>query len=171
MAMPGLRLTGTGGVIDATGKAVTTGALTATSLALGGGSITGAGSIAATSLTASGAVAGATLNISGTGNIGGASGVVFNGTWVSAPQGFVANAGYFNGDSGSAIMAYRNPAGGTVANHQITADVNRLNLRGGQGMLWWNAAGQGVAWISPVIVSGGDPGAVNYPDGTIWIQP
>ena len=171
MAMPGLRLTGTGGVIDATGKAVTTGALTATSLALGGGSITGAGSIAATSLTASGAVAGATLNISGTGTLGGASGTVFNGTWIAAPQGFVANNGYFNGDSTGAIMAYRNSTNGAVAAAQLTADSTRLNLRGGQGMLWWNAAGQGVAWISPVIVSGTDPGANNYPDGTIWIQP
>ena len=169
IAAPGLRLTA--GTLNAAGLTTTVGALSATSLALGTGPITGAGAITSGPITSSGTITGTTLAISGTGNIGGASGVVFNGTWIAAPQGFVANAGYFNGDSSQAIMAYRNSTNGAVAAAQLTADSTRLNLRGGQGMLWWNAAGQGVAWISPVIVSGTDPGAANYPDGTIWIVP
>lgn len=173
LAVPAVRLTGTGTVLDATGKAVTVGALTATSLALGAGAITttgtvGTGALTATSLTAP------TLNVSGTGTI---NGVTFPGNYVQASTGYVAGAGYYRGDTsgpsgaGAAVMGYRNPAGGAISGPTISIDSSLIHVRGGQGVAWHNAAGTHTSWISPVIVSGSDPGAANYPDGTIWIIP
>lgn len=106
---------------------------------------------------------------------------------VTANQGLVSNQGYFTGDGGSAIMRQRTPASGAVgaAFIQVSAtDINvgpnpstasvymypQLRIMGGKGVPWHNPAGTHVAWISPVIYSGSDPGAGNYPDGTLWIS-
>lgn len=168
LAVPSVRLTGTGTVLDATGKAVTVGALTAASLALGGGAITGASSIAATSVTSSGTITAPAVTISGLSTI---NGVSFGPNQVSASAGLVAQSGYHGGDGNGGIYAYRNPSGGAVSAHQLQARSDMLRLFGGQAIGWHNAGGTHVAWIAPTIVSGGDPGATNYPDGTIWIQP
>jgi hypothetical protein len=168
MAVPSVRLTGTGTVLDATGKAVTVGALTAASLALGGGAITGAGSIAATSVTSSGAITAPSVTISGVSTI---NGTTFQAGYTEATSGYVSQFGYFRGDGNGAVMSYRNTSGGASSAHQLQARSDMIRLFGGQGIGWHNAGGTHVAWISPTIVSGGDPGAGNYPDGTIWIVP
>ena len=168
LAIPNVRLTGTGTAIDATGKAVTVGALTAASLALGGGAITGAGSIAATSVASSGAITAPAVTISGLSTI---NGTTFQAGYTEATSGYVSQAGYFRGDGNGAVMSYRNPSGGAASAHQLQGRSDMIRLFGGQGIGWHNAGGTHVAWISPVIVSGSDPGAANYPDGTIWIVP
>jgi hypothetical protein len=171
LVAPGIRITSPG-VIDAAGRAATVGALTAASLALGGGAITAAGSVAVTSLTSSGALTAPTISISGNSTI---NGVTFPGNYVNAAGGFVSGSGYLRGESpggvASAVLSYRDPTTGSTSASALTADNGYIRLRGGQGIPWHNAAGTHTSWISPVIVSGGDPGAGNYPDGTIWIVP
>jgi hypothetical protein len=166
IAAPGLRLTG---ALSASGQTATVGALTATSLALGGGTLSSTGAVNVASVSTTGTISGAALSISGAGSINGVS--FQSGSWVSANSGYVAQAGYFSGDSGQAMMGYRNPSSGVPSSTYLSANSTRFNLFGGQGILWYTSGGSAVAWISPVIVSGGDPGFGNYPDGTIWIQP
>lgn len=170
---------------DATGLLVDS-PLSATALTTGGTltavSATLSGSLTVASITLSGTLGGGILNgASGTiGGVGLASNV------ATASGGFVSQAGYHYGDGGSAFMRYRNPSGGAVGtsyfqtnatdayvggNNFIIGASTDTWIQGGKGIKWYDTGGTHRAWISPTIVSGGDPGAGNYPDGTIWIQP
>jgi hypothetical protein len=171
LVAPSVRLSGTGTVLDATGKAVVVGALTAASLALGSGVLNTTGAVSTGALT-SGPISAPSMTIAGGSTI---NGVVFNPNWVGASGGFVSGSGFFRGESpggiASGVLSYRDPGTGAVAVPQLTADNDYIRIRGGRGVAWHNAAGTHTSWISPVIVSGSDPGAANYPDGTIWIVP
>lgn len=153
-----------------------TGALTAASVTTPTATVT--------TLTVSGTLTGGILN----GPSGTIGGVALASSIATASSGFVSQAGLFQGDGSSALMRYRNPSGGAVgtAYFQVaTSDINfgptnssasvymypYLRIMQGRGVPWHNTAGTHVAWISPTIVSGGDPGAGNYPDGTVWVQP
>lgn len=147
-----------------------------------------AGSISAaaatlTNIGMSGTLSGGIINGSG-GTIGG---VVLgpSGLVTASGSGFVSNNGVFYGDGSSAIMRQRTPAGGALgaAFAQVTSPDIGLNtpsgsiymygtarFMGGRGIPWHNAAGTHVAWVPAVIYSGGDPGAANFPDGTIWFS-
>jgi hypothetical protein len=153
-----------------------------------------AGSVAAPSmtitstLTLTGAtVSGGTLN-STSGTIGGvtlATGQV--GAGQGAAGGMQSGQGHFYGDANSAVMRQRANAGAAwgAAYLQVTANditagpggasgsfyMNEfLRIMAGRGIAWHNAGGTHQAWISPVIYSGSDPGAGNFPDGTIWLS-
>jgi hypothetical protein len=162
--------------ISATGL-TSTGALSAVSATL-------TGSLTVPNITMSGTLGGGVLNGT-TGTIGG---VAMATNTATASGGFISQAGLFQGDSASALMRYRNPSGGALGSQYIQAANDNitfgptnapnsvymypfLRIMQGRGIPWHNAAGTHVAWISPTIVSGGDPGAGNYPDGTIWVQP
>jgi len=165
VSVPGLKVTA--GTVDMTGRTTTVGALTATSLALGSGTMSTTGAVSGGSFAATGALSGGTLTVTGTGTINGVTFPAAN--QVNASAGFVAQSGYHGGDANGAIFAYRNPAGGAVSAHQLQAHTDHLDLYGGQSIMWHNTAGSGVAWIAPTIISPSAT-ATDWPDGTIWIQ-
>lgn len=162
LAAPSLRLSGTGTVLNAAGKAVTVGALTADSATIPNISLTG---------TLSGA---GVLN-GGSGTIGG---VAMSANRVTASAGFLAQGGLFSGDATSAIMR---ASGGTPFIQVTTA--GGFFSGGGQfdfytpvrflnntyPLYYYNGNSQS-ANITPSLYSAGDPGAANFPDGTIWIS-
>jgi hypothetical protein len=161
------------------------GALTAVG-ALSAGSLSAPSATFTSTLTLTGAtVNGGTLNgasaaINGV-QIGNASAFGAGGVRADA-QGFTSGLGSFRGDSGGAIMQQRAAGGGYGSAYlQVTPDrtnvagdmyinTGYLRIMGGRGIPWHNAGGGHQAWISPCIYSGGDPGAGNFPDGTIWIS-
>ena len=97
---------------------------------------------------------------------------------------FVPNGGYVYGDGNSVLIRQRTPATGALGGAYVQVNATDthfqgsgsvymnpyLRIMGGRGIPWHNAGGTHVAWISPVIYSGSDPGAGNYPDGTLWIS-
>jgi len=167
------------GVIDA---------ITATG-AISAGSISAAAATL-TNITMSGTLSGGILNgasgVIGGVQVGNASAFGSGGVRADA-QGFVSGNGSFRGDSTGAIMQWRNPSGGAYGSQYLQTQQDNiiagptnagssfymypfLRIMQGRGVPWHNAAGTHVAWIAPTIYSGGDPGAGNYPDGTIWIS-
>jgi hypothetical protein len=170
LAISAIRLTGTGTVLDAATKAVTVGPLTA-------GSLTSTGAVSTTGTVTGGVVNGTT------GTIGG---VALNTNAVQPSAGMQSQQGYFYGDSNSAVMRQRPTLGGASSPNYVQVTADRVNIGGGTGYMdvyptfrlfggrgihWIDAGGTHRAWISPTIVSASDPGAGNYPDGTIWIIP
>ena len=159
LSVPAIKLTGTNPVLDATGKNAIIATLDVTT-------------INATTITATGPLTGGVI----TGTSGTINGVIFNTGWVKADTGFVSQGGYLHGDASSALLRFRDPTTGTAGTGKIRitgTDVwiddayFRITNR---GIPWHNSAGTHVAWISPVIYSATDPGAANYPDGTLWIS-
>lgn len=181
LSVPSIALTGAGTVLTAPAKTVAVGTLTAD-----------VGTI--TNITMSGTLTGGILNgtralINGV-NIGWDPGLTVPAAWangLSASAGLLSQAGYFYGDGSSAIMRQRTPTTGALSAQYIqvqAADIiigptnapgsvfhyPYLRIMQGRGVPWHNAAGTHVAWIAPTIYSGSDPGAANYPDGTIWVS-
>lgn len=158
------------------------------------GGVTATGAVSAASISAPAATL-TNIGMSGTlsgGIVNGASGLIggvgMASNVATASGGFVSSAGIFSGATDGAYMRYRNPAGGALGTAFFQVDTANitvgpsnstgsvfmypyLRIMQGRGVPWHNVAGTHVAWISPTIVSGGDPGAANYPDGTVWIQP
>jgi len=181
ISAPSLSLSGTGTVIVAAGKTMSIGTITAD-----------VGTI--TNINMSGTLTGGVLNgsratINSTISIGYDTGLTTPAasTNVIAPNGFVSQQGVFYGDATSAYMRQRVPTTAALSAQyiQVTAtDINfgpttapnsvfmypYLRIMQGHGVPWHNSGGTHVAWISPVIYSGSDPGAGNYPDGTLWLS-
>ena len=187
LALPSIRLMGSGNVIDATSKAIVTGALTASSVT-SQGAVNATGAITGGSLSTSGALTAASATIGG---------IAFANNIATYPAGSAAaNAaglqlgqGYFYGDASSAVIRQRASAG--VAAGSAYAQVKAVDvvlqadpstgliqisgadvqLRGGNNLDFYNSGGTklGVG-IGPVVQSASDPGAANYPEGTIWIS-
>lgn len=146
------------------------------------GSISTPGTATLANITMSGTLTGGVIN----GSSGTVGGVAMASNIATASAGFVAQAGYHYGDGGAAYMRYRNPSGGALGssyfqtnatdayvggnNFLISASTDTW-IQGGKAIRWYDTGGVHRAWIAPTIVSGGDPGAGNYPDGTIWIVP
>jgi hypothetical protein len=164
---------------------ITAGALTAT------GNITGAsatltGTLTVPNISLSGTLTGGVLN----GTSGLIGGVTLGSNTVQpgggATGGMQSNQGHFYGDGTSAVMRQRPALGGTwsptfvqvTANNVVVGggapqffDVNpTMRYYGGKGIQWMNAGGTLQAWISPVIYAASDPGATNFPDGTLWLS-
>ena len=149
------------------------GAITATSLSTP--TITGVTSLTASNINMTGTFTGGTVN--GTG--GTISGVRFGGQAVGSVEGaggFYSQHGVFYGDNTQAVMRRKVPGGAwgntylTVENDSVVVWGGYLRITGSRGVPWHRASDNvHVAWISPVIYSPSDPGAGNYPDGTIWI--
>jgi hypothetical protein len=151
-----------------------TGPLTATAITLSG-TLT-----AQSGISLSGTLTGGVLN----GSSGTIGGVALSGNFVNASVGLVSQQGYFQGDGSSALMRQRNPSNGAIGTSYLQVTIGdivaggngsfymypSLRIMGGKGIPWHNAGGSHVAWISPCIYSATDPGAANYPDGTLWIS-
>jgi len=163
---------------------VSTGGVTATG-AISAGSISAA-SATLTNIGMSGTLSGGVLNGSA-GTIGGVklggAGVLANNATADS-GGFASQQGYFYGTSNSAVVRQR-AANGTLGVAYLEAAQNDVNVKatggniymdgltrfmGGRSVPWHNAAGTHVAYCGPVIYSGSDPGAGNFPDGTIWFS-
>ena len=160
---PGIKLTGTDPVIDATGKNAILGILDATT-------------INATTITATGALTG------GVGSV--VNGVSFPGNYVQASSGFVVSAGYHYGDANGALMRYRNPSTGAVsATTYFQVNDGVINAVGGvfdiysqmrvrdNAIQFLNSAGTHLGWGGCVVYTATALTAANYPEGTIWVSP
>jgi hypothetical protein len=110
-------------------------------------------------------------------------GVTAKGGWFDAPSGYVSSNGYFHGQSDSALMRFRNASGGAVGSSylQVTqTDVisqggsfymnSALLIRGGRAINYYDSANNFRGYISPSFYAASDPGAANFPEGTIWVQ-
>jgi hypothetical protein len=155
------------------------------------GSVTASAVTVTSSLTLAGAtVSGGVLNgNSGTiGSINLAAGVVTiaAGSVNASAPGVQAGQGYFYGDANSAYMRQRTSAGVAAGAAYVQAQANDvvlngpttvqfsggdIQIRGGNNLDFYNAAGTklGVG-IGPIVNAASDPGAANYPEGTIWIS-
>jgi hypothetical protein len=178
IAMPGLRMTGTG-TIDATGKNVTAGAVTASSLTTSSITLTGTltqtvGQISGTR----GAIGGVDL-----GWDAGRTTPVAALNAVFANSGFISESAAFYGDSSGVQLRQRTKTTGATGSAYVQVTATEVNLGGtvvgitAQPRLlnnlalqyWYNSNTQTVN-VAPSFYSGGDPGAGNFPDGTIWVQ-
>lgn len=167
VSAPSIILTGTGTVLSAPGKTVAVGTLTADSAAV-----------------TSGTIGGVALGTSG---IGGSN-------LANASGGFQSQQGMFYGDGTSALIRQRAANGGALGTAQIqvtatdislsgtltsagttnlngvTNFVGQARVRNGNSIEWYNAASTLLGRSGPVIYSASDPGAANYPEGTIWFS-
>jgi hypothetical protein len=169
------------------------GATTATAITTGNRNIdAGTGRVTAGNITLSGTLSGGASSVlnAARGTIGGIGLGTPSLNAAFAPSGFVAQEGYFHGGSTSAVMRQRNASTGALgtAYLQITDTAvivdgashgGTLYLRNGirienptapiRNMVW---QGPGTdAYMAPVLVSATDPGAANFPAGTIWAKP
>lgn len=114
--------------------------------------------------TFKGAVDGTTVNGTG-GTIGG---VALSGNVASASAGFVSQGSFIRGDANMGYWSHR-AANGTPSGPTVTVDATYVRFRVPNGIPVDNVNGGFTgAWIGGAIVSGGDPGAANFPNGTIW---
>lgn len=162
LAAPSLRLSGTGTVLNAAGKAVTVGALTADSATIPNISLTG-------TLSGGGVLNGAS------GTIGG---VAMSANRATASAGFLAQAGLFSGDGSSAVMRANgggpylqiSTAGGVYSGGGQFDFYNTVRLLNGNVLVYYNSSNSVAVNVAPSLYSAGDPGAANFPDGTIWVS-
>lgn len=132
-------------------------------------------------LNVTGTVAANIVNAAASANLGG---VLMSGNVATASLGYVSGAGYFYGDSTTAIMRERNTSTGALGNAYIQIGITDVVLAGGNvrayGQLiiqagnsvqFQNVGGSFIGYGAMVVVSGPDPGVANVPEGTIWIQP
>jgi hypothetical protein len=164
------------GIIDAI---TTSGAISAGSISAASATLTNIGM----SGTLSGGIVNGASGLIGGVRLGGA-GVLANNA-IADSGGFVSQQGYFYGTSNSGVVRQRNPSTGALGTAYLEAQAADLQIKattgniwmdgttrfmGGRSVPWHNAAGTHVAYCGPVIYSGGDPGAGNFPDGTIWFS-
>jgi hypothetical protein len=149
--------------------ALSAGAITGTSLNAPTGTHTNlsvSGTI--TGGTFAGVVNATTVSASGSSTLGGvglASGI------VTATGGLIAQGAYVRGDASAGYYSYRNPSGGAVATSAVTVDATYLRFRAPNGIPLDKGDGTHTgAWVGGAIVSGSDPGAGNFPNGTIWVS-
>ena len=152
-----------------------------------GGTVTGTltvGTLSATAATI------ANITLSGTlsgGVVNGASGLIggvtLDGNFAQANLGYVCQNGYFYGTPSSALLRQRTPGTGVPGTAYVevssaavkfiggdTSVENQMKVMGGRSVLWYRANGTQIGNISPVVYSATDPGAANFPDGTLWIS-
>ena len=160
---PSLTLTGTGTVIDATGKTVVVGTLTSTL-------------VTATNINLSGTLSGGVIN--GTsGTIGGVKlGITAN--QAEAPAGFVTQGAKFAGDGSRGVLNFPGLNGQVMVDRNVTlvtgtdgkiellADVAVRN----KAVSWYDSANVLRGNFALSVYSATDPGVANYPEGTIWFS-
>lgn len=167
---PSLALTGAGTVFSAPGKTVAVGTLTADSATI-------------TNLTVSGTLSGGVLN----GPSGTIGGVQLSGSYAYA-AGLVASSGLFYGGTTAAYMRYRNPSDASLGAAYIAvvkSGATEYTMMSSPGLIymdgdqawrtgstvyWYNAAGALKAYGGLIVYATTDPGAANYPPGTLWIS-
>lgn len=166
ISAPSVVLTGTGSVLSAAGKTIVVGSVNADT-----GNIT--------NIAMTGTLSGGVIN----GTSGTIGSITLSGH-ANAPNGFVSQAGYFYGDANSAHMQYRNAASGALGGPYVQVTSGGIQFAGG-GLVdvygnmrflnntypaYYYSGNNGVVNIAPSFYSAGDPGAGNFPDGTIWIN-
>jgi hypothetical protein len=164
LTVPSITLGGTGTVISAAGKVVSVGTINADTGTITNVNVSGI----VQGGTYKGAVDATTVNASTGGTIGG---VAISGNTVVAPGGFIGQGAFLRGDAGSGILSYRNPSGGAVATSAVTVDATYLRFRAPNGIPLDKGDGAHTgAWVGGAVVSASDPGAGNFPNGTIWVS-
>lgn len=94
--------------------------------------------------------------------------------------GYVSGQGYFYGDSSSAVVRQRDPSTGAWGATLFQVFRDKFEFRGG-GECYMDsqlriASNRSILWDNsgmtsgPNVWSATDPGAANFPDGTLWIQ-
>jgi hypothetical protein len=161
----------------------------ATAIATGNRHIdVGTGRLTAANITLSGTLAGGAASVlnASKATIGGVK-VGITPNVVEASSGFVSQAGIFYGGTTSAVMRQRDTVSpfalGTsyvqvtdvevIINGGTTRLLNTIRIENNtapiRNMVWQGTGAD--AYMGPVIVSATDPGAANYPRGTIWAKP
>ena len=168
LKVPSLVLTdpGTGTVVDATGKTIVVGTLTATA-------------VTATNIGLTGTLTGGVLN----GTSGTIGGVGLNTNAVSAPSGLFANGGVgiFTADTSKALMYARTMPAATPKLGKVEVDDNvgltgtLINLNSDTAVRnktigWYDATNVFKGFYAVSVYSATDPGATNFPEGTIWFS-
>ena len=168
ISAPSIALTGTGTVLSAPGKTVAVGTLTADAATI-------------TSITLGGTLTGGVIN--GTsGTIGGVAhsgntAASFVNNRVTASDGLLASGARFRGDGSAAIMQSNSggpyiqvgPGGGAFTGGGQFDFYTNVRFLNNTVPVYFYASNSGAINIAPTIYSGGDPGAGNFPDGTIWV--
>lgn len=167
LKVPSLVLTGAGTVLDATGKTIAVGTLNATALN-------------ATNLGLSGTLTGGVIN----GTSGTIGGVVFGTNAANAPTGFYSGTGggvgVFHNDATKALIQSRS-APSTFRAGRIEVDDNvglfgtLINLNAdtavrNKTIKWYDAGNTQRGQYAVSIYSAADPGAANFPEGSIWFS-
>ena len=166
VSIPSLVLTGAGTVFSAPGKTIAVGIITADTATIN-------------NLTLGGTLTGGVIN----GTSGTIAGVAHASNRVTAASGYVSAGGIFYGGATAAVMRQRNTTTGVLAAPliqvtdtlaQMVADNIYLDgdvrIRTGSTIYWYNTAGAFKAYGGLVVYSTTDPGAANYPPGTLWIS-
>lgn len=162
--LPSMVLTGTGVVVDATGQEIRAGTATVTL-------------VAAQNISLSGTLTGGVLN--GTsGTIGGAA---LAANQVSASAGFIAQSGFLSGDGTKALLQSRNPSGGALRQGRIEitdrvgvfgagTDLNSDTAVRNKLISWYDSGNTLRGNYAVSVYSATDPGAANFPEGSIWFS-
>lgn len=171
LKVPSLSLTGAGTVISAPTKTIEIGTLAATA-------------ITATNIGMTGTLTGGVIN----GTSGAIGGVVLGGAAganvVSAPSGVytgTGGVGYLVADATKAILGARVLPAGTLKAGRVEVDDNvglygtLVNLNAdmavrNKSLLWYDSGNVFRANYACSVYSATDPGATNFPEGTIWFS-
>ncbi len=151
---------------------VVTGQVTATAAQVNG-ALGVTGTLTVPNINMSGTLSGGVLN----GSSGTIGGVAMSGNRVTPSDGMLANGGRFRGDGASAIMQANGggpylqvtTGGGAYAGGGQFDFYNNVRFLNNTYPVYYYAGNGGAVNIAPSFYSGGDPGAGNFPDGTIWI--
>jgi hypothetical protein len=162
---------------DATSLAINspvkvTGDISASTATIAGAASIG-GTLTVPNIGMSGTLTGGVLN----GSSGTIGGVAMSGNRVTPSDGMLANGGRFRGDGASAIMQANGggpylqvtTGGGAYAGGGQFDFYNNVRFLNNTYPVYYYAGNGGAVNIAPSFYSGGDPGAGNFPDGTIWI--
>jgi hypothetical protein len=172
---PSLDLSGgTGTVLNAAGKAVSVGALTADTATIPNITLTG-------TLGGGGILNGASGTIGAVGLSGGVISVAAGSASASA-AGLQSGQGYFYGDGNSAVMRQRPAAASAAGAAYVQVMANDTLFNGNtvqtlgqfhvmnQRSIQYHRADNAVIWNGGPVIYGADPGVANVPEGTIWVS-
>jgi hypothetical protein len=157
---PSLTLTGTGVVLDATGKEIRAGTLTVSQ-------------VAASNINMSGTLTGGVIS-GASGTLGGVKvGVVAN--QVEASAGLLSQGALFRGDGAKAITEFPGKTGRVEVSERVglfgdVVDLNTDMAVRNKAISWYDSTGTLRGNYAISVYSTTDPGATNFPEGTIWFS-
>ena len=170
LSLPSLTLTGTGTVLNAAGKTVAVGTLNADTAVI-------------PSITMSGTLSGNGIVNGGRGTIGGVKlGVLATDTptglganIAEAPAGFVSQSAKWAGDGTKGLLTFTGKAGQVQVDDRVGLsgagiDLNTDTSVRNRVINWFDNANTQRGQYAVSVYSATDPGAINFPDGTIWIS-
>jgi hypothetical protein len=149
----------------------------------GAGKTAQLGATTVASLTSTGAVTASGAITAPSGTIGNVQ-FINNEVIVPTSQGMRSGQGWFYGDTASAIMR-QTVDGVTGSVNYLQVNTGGINAAGNAGVFniypqmrifhgkpiqWYDTGNTFRGNIAPVLYQATDPGATNYPDGTLWIS-